>query len=180
MRKLLVSQFLTIDGVMDAPEQWNSTYAGDEEVVNEILADLGACDLLLFGKTTYEAFASRWPSRTGTMAYYFNTLSKLVISATLHKTNWDNTTILIDSPVEGIRKLKEQPGKNILVFGSHKLVQCLIGENLINEYKLYLYPITLGKGKRLFDNDTPEQKLKLIVAKQFASGVISATYQPEK
>jgi dihydrofolate reductase len=177
-RKILVSQFLTIDGVMDAPEKWNSKYSGDREVVDEIQADFLASDLLLFGKTTYDLFAARWPSRTGAMADNFNNLPKLVISTTLQKPEWNNTTIINVTAIGEIKKLKKQSGKSILVFGSYKLVQALLSENLIDEYKLYLYPLTLGNGKRLFEQGAAGQTLKLIVAKQFASGVIAATYQP--
>ncbi len=177
MRKILVSQFLTLDGVMDAPEKWNSSYVGDAEVVNELLTELRASDLLLFGRTTYDMFAARWPSRAGAMADLFNNLPKLVISTTLKKAEWNNTTIKSGYTIEEIMKLKEQPGQNIHLIGSYKLVQNLMSENLIDEYKLYLYPLTLGKGKRLFEQEAAEQNLKLIVAKQFASGVIAATYQ---
>ncbi len=179
-RKILVSQFLTLDGVMDSPEQWNRNYLGDVEVVSEILADFSTCDLLLFGKTTYDFFAARWPSRTGTMADYFNQLPKLVVSASLQKPEWNNTTVISTNGVEEITKLKQQPGKNILVLGSYKLAQTLLSENLIDEYKLYLYPLTLGKGKRLFEQGSAQQTLKLIAAKQFASGVLATTYQPVK
>ena len=180
MRKILVSQFLTIDGVYEAPEKWNSKYLGDAEVVNEILADFSASDLLLFGKTTYDFFAARWPSRTGAMADNFNNLPKVVISTTLEKTVWKNTTIINTNAIEEIKELKEQPGENMLVFGSYKLVQTLIRENMIDEYKLYLYPLTLGNGNRFFERGTTPQTLKLIAAKQFASGVIAAAYQPTK
>jgi dihydrofolate reductase len=178
-RKIVVSQFLTLDGVMDAPEQWNSKYSADEEVVNEILAGFSASDLLLLGKTTHDFFAARWPSRTGAMADCFNHLPKRVVSSTLQKTEWNNTTVLSGNVIEEVKKLKKQSGKNILVFGSYKLVQTLIAENLVDEYKLYTYPLTLGKGKRLFEQDATPKTLKLITAQQFASGVLAATYQLE-
>ncbi len=180
MRKIVVSQFLTIDGVMDAPEKWNSKYAEDPEVVNEILADFSASDLLLFGRTTYDFFAALWPSRTGAMADNFNNLSKLVVSATSEKPTWNHTTFLSANAIEEIKKLKEGPGENILVFGSYKLVQALMSENMIDEYKLYLYPLTLGNGKRLFESGSAAQSLTLCVATPFASGVIAATYRPTK
>ncbi|MEO7989987.1 MAG: dihydrofolate reductase family protein [Chryseolinea sp.] len=180
MRKILVSQFLTLDGIMDGPEKWNPEYSGDSEVVHEILADLSASDLLLLGRTSYDFFAARWPSRTNAMADYFNNLPKLVVSTRLQKPEWNNTTIIRSTAVEEIKKRKEQPGKNILVIGSHKLVQTLMSENLIDEYKLYVYPLTLGKGKRLFEQGAAEQALELISAKRFASGVVSIMYQSGK
>jgi len=180
MRKILVSQFLTLDGIMDAPEKWNPKYFEDAEVVNEILVDLSAADLLLLGRTSYDFFASRWPSRTGTMADYFNNLPKIVVSKTLLKPEWKNTTIISSTAIEEIKTRKGQPGNNILVIGSHKLVQTLMREKLIDEYKLYVYPLTLGNGKRLFEHGTAEQALRLITAKQFASGVMAITYRSEK
>lgn len=177
MRKIVLSQFLTLDGAMESPEKWNSTFLSDAEVVHEILADFAACDLFLFGKTTYDFFAARWPLRTGPMADCLNMLPKLLISSSPDTPTWNNTTILRANAMDEIKKLKEQPGKNIIALGSYKLVQTLITEGMVDEYKLYIYPLTLGKGKRLFEQDAVEQRLKLISAKPFASGVIAATYQ---
>lgn len=177
MRKIVVSQFLTLDGIMEAPEAWNLKYLDDPEVTTEILADFSESDLLLFGRTTYEFFAARWPLRTGAMAGYFNQLPKLVVSTTLQRAEWNNTSVT--RTIGEVKKVQEQPGKNILVFGSYKLVQELMIANLIDEYKLYVYPLTLGRGKQLFEKDAPAKTLKLIVAKQFASGVIAATYRSE-
>jgi dihydrofolate reductase len=179
-RKLITSQFLTLDGVMDAPEQWNSKYLGDPELVQEILSDFSGCDLMVYGQTTYSFFASRWPSRTGAMADHLNNVDKVVISTTLQEPAWNNSTIIQTNAVVALQKLKQQPGKNIIVLGSYKLVQTLIHENLIDGYKLYLHPLTLGKGKRLFEPDMVEQSLKLLSAKSMASGVIALTYQPNK
>ena len=123
MRRILVSQFVTLDGVMEAPEKWNSTYASDPEVVASVLADFSASDQLLLGKTSYKLFAARWPSRTGEMADYFNNLSKLVVSSSLQTPDWNNTRVVKDGGTEEIIKQKEKPGKNILVFGSYQLVQ---------------------------------------------------------
>src|SRR5688572_18972304 len=93
-RKLITSQFLTLDGVMDAPEQWNSKYLGDPELVQEILSDFSGCDLMVYGQTTYSFFASRWPSRTGAMADHLNNVAKVVISTTLQEPAWNNSTII--------------------------------------------------------------------------------------
>lgn len=173
MRKLIVSQFITLDGVMEAPEQWNSQYMKDEEVTKDILEGFAASDILLSGRTTYEFFAARWPLRTGAMADWFNSVCKNVVSTTLRKTEWNNSSIIHSS--EEIKKNKSQKGKDILVLGSYQLVQELIKENLVDEFKLYIYPLTLGKGKRLFEAG---QKLKLISALVFSSGVIRASYSP--
>jgi dihydrofolate reductase len=174
MRKLIVSQFITLDGVMEAPEQWNSQYMKDEEVTSDILEGFAESDMLLSGRTTYEFFAQRWPLRTGKMADWFNSVCKYVVSTTLEKVEWNNSAIIVSN--DEIGKLKTQKGKDILVLGSYHLVQELIKENFVDEFKLYIYPLTLGKGKRLFAEETEAQKLKLISAKVFSSGVIRASY----
>ena len=165
---------------MEAPEKWNTGYLNDPELVDEILADLSASDSLLFGRSSYEFFAARWPSRTGEMADKFNVLPKHVVSTSLQKADWNNSEIISGDAIAGIKKIKQGPGKNILVFGSYKLIQTLIQANLIDTYKLYVYPLTLGTGKRLFEEGTTGQTLKLVAARPFATGVVAITYQPEK
>lgn len=179
MRKILVSQFLTLDGVMEAPEKWNANYLNDAELVNEILTDIAASDSLLFGRTSYEFFAARWPSRTGELADKLNTLPKLVVSTTLQKAEWHNSTIINANASDEIKKMKYQMGKNILVFGSYKLIQTLINDKLIDEYKLFVYPLTFGTGKHLFEQGATGQTLKLVALKSLATGVVAMTYQTE-
>lgn len=180
MRKLVVTEFLTLDGVMEAPEKWNSKYLNDEEMTNDILDDFSASDSLLFGRTTYQFLAARWPTRTGEIADKFNNLPKHVVSTTLQKAEWNNSAIINANVSEEIKKIKEQSEKNILVWGSHKLVQTLMRDNLVDEYKLYVYPLTLGTGKRLFGEGTVGQTLKLINTRIFSTGAIAMVYQPEK
>jgi dihydrofolate reductase len=180
MRKLVVNQFLTLDGVMEAPEKWNSQYLNDEELVKDILADFSASGSFLFGRTTWQFLAACWPTRTGDMADKFNNHPKHVVSATLQKAEWNNSAIINGNVVEEIKKIKEQSGKNILVLGSYELVQTLMRENLVDEYKLYIYPLTLGTGKRLFEEGTIRQTLKLINTQVFSNGAIALVYQPEK
>jgi dihydrofolate reductase len=176
MRKILVSQFLSLDGVMDAPEHWNKTYLSDTAVVAAILADFDTCDALLLGRTSYDFFAARWPSRSGEMADRFNTIKKYVVTATLEAANWDNTVILQGNINTAIQQLKERPGKNILVLGSHQLVQTLLREQLADAFKLYIYPLTLGTGKRLFEDEGIPQTFKLVAGQTFASGVVALDY----
>ncbi len=180
MRKIVVSQFLTLDGVMESPETWTSGYLNDKEVTTRIMEDFAASDSLLFGRTTFEFFASRWPTRTGEMADMFNHLPKHVASTTLQKADWKNSTLLHHNAIEEIQKMKGQSGKNILVFGSYQLVQVLMKENLIGAYTLYTYPLTLGKGKRLFAEETRRQTLQLVCAQPFSSGVVASIYVPER
>lgn len=180
MRKLVVTQFLTLDGVMEAPEKWNSKYLNDEEITNDILDGFSASDSLLFGRTTYQFLAARWPARTGEMADKFNNLPKHVVSTTLQIAEWNNSAIINANVSEEIKKIKAQSGKNILVWGSHKLVQTLMRDNLVDEYKLYVYPLILGTGKRLFEEGTAGQTLQLINARIFSAGAIAMVYQPQR
>ena len=180
MRKLVVSQFITLDGVMEGPEKWNATYLKDEEVVCEILADFDASDAILFGRFSYEFFGARWPSRSGAMADKFNQLTKYVVSTSLQKADWNNSVVVKENAVKAIEVLKMQQGKNIILFGSYRLLQTLMQEHLVDEYKVYVYPLTLGTGRRLFEHGAPAQTFKLMSAKSFASGVIAITYQPER
>ncbi|MFT3702296.1 MAG: dihydrofolate reductase family protein [Agriterribacter sp.] len=178
MRRIIVSQFLSLNGVMEAPEKWNTAYLNDAELVDEILADFAGCDTILLGRTSYDFFAARWPQRTGAMADYFNSLSKYVVSTSLQKAEWNNSVIVNSNVAEEIKKLKDKPGKDIIVFGSYQLCQTLSNHHLIDEYKLYIYPLTLDSGKRLFDETTTSQTLQLISCKSFSTGVVSLTYQP--
>ncbi len=161
---------------MDAPEKWNAHYGSDTELVGEMVDYLSGSDLLLFGRTTYGFFAERWPSRTGDLADHFNNLPKVVVSSTLQNPDWNNTSVVARDVVHEVRKLKALSGQNILVIGSHELVQTLMKENLVDEFKLYIYPLTLGEGKRLFEHGNAANSMTLIRAKQLQSGVIASTY----
>ena len=111
------------------------------------------------------------------MADKFNTIPKHVVSTTLHKAEWNNSAIIKANVTEEIKKMKEKPGKDILAFGSYKLVQTLMNDNLIDKYKLYVYPLTLGTGKRLFEEGAIGRTLKLVASRSFATGVVAVTYQ---
>ena len=181
MRKLIVNEMLTLDGVMESPEKWSGPYQNDE-IAQDNTAGMGTSDALLVGRVTYEAFAAFWPhqidDKTG-ITDYLNKTPKFVVSSSLKKADWVNTTILSGDLVEEITKLKQQPGKSITVTGSAKLVQSLMQADLIDEYSLLVFPIVLGKGKRLFQ-DGIDSSLKLVKSKAFDSGVVALTYQPAK
>ena len=179
MRKIVVSQFISLNGVMEAPEIWNSNYRDNKEVVKEILNDFSVSDALLFGRTTYEQFASRWPQRTDEMAGYFNALPKYVVSTSMQNAEWRHSTVINADVYDAVQQLKQQPGKNILLFGSHRLVQALMAHQLIDEYKLYVYPLTLGAGKRLFTEESAPLTMKLVSARSLTGGVVSLTYQSQ-
>ena len=180
MRKVIVSEFLTLDGVMEASEQWQPPYVS-EDVAEEIRADIHASEALLLGRVTYEIFAAYWPSQTNNelgIADKLNSEPKFVASSTLDKAEWNNSTLIKGNVVEEIRKLKQQPGGDIRIIGSATLVQSLMKEDLIDEFRLMVHPLILGRGKRLFNDGIETTGLKCVEAKAFSSGVVLLRYQP--
>ena len=188
MRKIIVSEFMTLDGVMEDPGgsehlprggwafQFNRGPEGDKFKLDEVLS-AGA---LLLGRVTYEGFAEAWVSRTGEFADKMNDMPKYVVSTTLKNAEWKNSTIIKNNVAAEIKKLKEQPGQDILVAGSGELVHTLLQHDLIDELRLMIYPVVLGIGKRLFKNSGDRKVLNLIENKPLSSGIFVLTYQLDK
>jgi dihydrofolate reductase len=179
MRKLIVTTFLSLDGVMENP-MWTVPYWSDE-IAQFKGEETTPNDVLLLGRVTYEGFAAAWPQRTGddTGATYFNGVRKYVVSNTLDKADWNNSQIIKGDAVEEIRKLKAEGGENLVVHGSGKLVQTLMGHDLVDSYRLLIYPVVLGNGQRLFEDGT-QTTLKLVESRAFASGVVALIYAPAR
>ena len=173
MGKIVVSQFVSVDGVVEDPggsEDWDrGGWAfqydrgpeGDQFKVDEVMS----ADALLLGRVTYQGFADAWPSREGEFADKFNSMQKYVVSTTLEDPEWNNSTVIKDNVAEEVSKLKEQPGGDILVNGSVQLVQMLAENRLVDEYRLMVFPVVLGAGKRLFGETREAIPLKLADAK---------------
>lgn len=194
MRKLVVTEFLSLDGVMQAPGApeedteggfryggWAMPY-GDEVMGQAAAEGMAATDTHLFGRKTYEIMASHWPHAPADdpFAQHLNNVEKYVVSTTLQKAEWQNSTIIDGDVAEQVAKLKEQPGKDIAVLGSGKLVQTLIENDLVDEYSLTVYPIVLGSGKKLFPDSDQARKLKLVDSKPTTTGGLMLTYRPER
>ena len=179
MRRLIVSEFLSLDGVMENP-QWTFPYWNDE-IAKFKNGELFAVDALLLGRVTYEGFAAAWPSQTDEEGYAdrMNGMPKHVVSTTLDTVEWNNSRLIRENIDEEVTRLKQQPGQDILVFGSGKLVQVLRQYGLIDQYNLLVYPVILGIGKRLFP-DGSDAGLKLMDAKAIGSGVVLLQYQTEQ
>lgn len=139
---------------------------------------LHASDALLLGRVTYQAFAQAWPASKDEGAEQMNLMPKFVASATLKETEW-NATVIEGDVAEGVAKLKEQPSKDLLIYGSGKLVQSLTQHNLIDAYRLMVYPVVLGSGQRLFA-DNNKVNVELVDTKTTRTGVVVLTYQTEK
>jgi len=191
MRKLVVSTFLTLDGVMQAPggpgedpsggfthEGWSVNYWDDlmGQVMSEFMAK--PFDLLL-GRKTYEIFAAHWPRvKDDPTAAVLNNAKKYVASRTHRAVDWQNSVLLEGGVTTAVAGLKEQPGPEIQVHGSSNLLQTLIKDGLIDEYHVWTFPVLLGSGKRLFADGTIPIGLKLVDTKTSTTGVVIATYEP--
>jgi dihydrofolate reductase len=193
MPRIVVSEFLTLDGVMQAPGDPNEDRSGgfehggwqlayfDDIFSSALMEAFAAAGGLLLGRRTYEIFAAHWPKQpaddpfAGTM----NGLQKYVVSTTLaDPLAWENST-LIKSDVPGeIAKLKKESGKEIQVIGSGELVQTLIRHDLVDSYRLMVHPLVLGTGKRLFRDATPLTRFRLVDSKPTTTGVLILTYEP--
>jgi dihydrofolate reductase len=189
MRRIVVTEFVTLDGVMEDPGgaenferggwafQFERGPEGDKFKVDELFAS----DATLLGRVTYEGFAAAWPSRTGEFADKMNGMPKYVVSTTLHNAAWNNTTLIKDNVAEEVSKLKAMPGGDILVAGSAQLVHTLMQNDLVDEYRLMVFPVILGKGKRLFNDGNEKCALQLVEAKPVGpAGVITLIYHPKR
>jgi class 3 adenylate cyclase/dihydrofolate reductase len=188
MRRLIASEFVTLDGVMQAPghdehpdgkNTWAPPHAGEDQQRHKIEELFGAGAILL-GRETYEIFAAFWPTapKDEGFADRMNTIPKYVVSKSLRTAGWQNTTIIRGDPATELAELKRQPGGDILLFGSADLLNSLIKQDVIDEYRLMVFPVVLGSGKRLFRDATDITHLQLLDARAFSSGVTVLTYRP--
>ena len=180
MRKVIASVYVTLDGVMEAPNEWSFQY-WSEEAAKFKYDELFASDALLLGRVTYEGFAAAWPTMPGTGEYgeRMNSLPKFVVSKTLQETTW-NASLIQDNIAEEVSRLKQQPGRDLLIFGSADLVQTLMQHDLIDEYRLMLYPVVVGRVKHLFREGSEKKVLKLVGTKSFSTGIVILSYEPIK
>ena len=180
MRKLVASFFISLDGVVEAPQNWHFPYFNDEmgAVIGEAIA---ASDAFLVGRRTYEEWAAYWPTEAAAaspMAAVMNATPKHVVSRTLDKVEWQNSTLVEGNLATAVTELKARPGKNIGISGSAALVRSLLDVGLVDELRLLVHPLVVGAGARLFENGTPPVSLELAAAEAFSSGVVDLTYRP--
>lgn len=179
MRNLIVTEFLSLDGVMENP-MWTFPYWNDEIAAFKG-EETSASEPLLLGRVTYQGFAAAWPQRKDEDpgAAYFNGTRKYVVSTSLDTLEWNNSVLIKDNIPEEIRKLKQEDGPNIVVHGSGRLIQTLRQHDLVDQYRLLIYPLVLGKGQRLFE-DEQQARLKLVETRPMRSGVVGLIYEPER
>jgi dihydrofolate reductase len=180
MRRVVASEFVSLDGVMEDPS-WTFGFESDDRDQFKF-DELAAADALLLGRVTYEGFASAWPQmeeQTGEYGAWMNGYPKHVVSTTLQEPlEWNNSTLVEGDVAEEVSRLKDQPGKDILIFGSADLVNTLMQHDLIDEYRLMVFPVIVGSGKRLFNEGGDTRSLKLVGTQTFDSGAIVLTYEP--
>jgi dihydrofolate reductase len=174
---IVVTEFLSLDGVMEAPHEWNMGYV-EETLGADIQGELDRATGLLYGRTTFDVMASAWPTRTGPTADRFNQLPKYVTSRSLPASDWNATTILRGDAVEAVQQLKATGGGRLLVWGSRTLVQSMAKAGLVDEYVLYVHPLVLGKGFHLF-REGHREDLELVSTKTFARGVVGLRLRPK-
>ena len=189
MRKIIVLSMITLDGVMQAPGGPTEDTSGDfeyggwtvpyvDDFLGQVMSEqIGRPFDLLLGRRTYEIFASYWPHQTNPVASAINKATKYVASTTATKYDWEKTVILKGNVGDQIKKLKEEDGPELQVHGSGNFVQALLQNDLVDEFWLKIFPITLGKGKRLFDTGTIPAAFTLIESKISPSGVIIASFK---
>ena len=180
MRKIVVTEFLSLDGVMETPA-WTFPYWNDE-IATFKTEEKNSSDALLLGRVTYQEFAASWPKikpEKDPFAPYMNSVRKYVVSTTLDKAGWNNSVLIKGNLVEEVNKLKQQDGQDIAVHGSARLVQTLMQHDLVDNIRLLVYPVVVGKGQRLFKEGVTAT-LKLVESQSFSSGVVALVYEPAR
>jgi dihydrofolate reductase len=182
MREILAVEFVSLDGVAESPEKWTGPYM-DDEIGQAMEAGMGSSDAMLLGRRTYEEFAAYWPDKTAEddpYADYINATQKFVVSTTLKSVEWRNSTLITGDVAEQITGLKRQPGKDIAIIGSPTLMRSLLGNGLLDRLNLYVFPVVLGAGKRLFEEGISELPLELVDSRAYKTGVVSLAYAPAR
>jgi dihydrofolate reductase len=184
--KIVVTEFVSLDGVMEDPGGaegyrhggWTFEFdrgpEGDKFKLDEALG----AEALLLGRVTYEGFAAAWPSRDGEFADKFNTMPKYVVSSTLEKADWTNSTVLEGDLAAGVAALRQKHDGDVVVNGSARLVQALIEHDLVDELRLMVFPVVLGSGRRLFGETSDKKRFRLTSSKTVGDGVAIQVYEP--
>jgi dihydrofolate reductase len=186
MGRIVVTEFVSLDGVMEDPGGaesfrhggWSFEVSRGDEGNKFKLDETLSSEALLLGRVTYEGFAAAWPSREGEFADKFNTMPKYVVSSSLEEPEWNNSTVLKGDVADEVAKLKQEQDGDIVVHGSARLVQTLLERDLVDELRLMVFPVVLGSGKRLFDGLSDKKPLRLVDSKVVGDGVTILIYEP--
>ncbi len=181
MRTLVITQNVTLDGSIEMLGDWFDPQANTADMLAETQRQTETADALLLGRQTFEDFRGFWPEQTEDptgITAYLNKVQKYVVSSTLTAPRWEPTTVLRGNPVAAVRDLKAQPGHDIVVTGSITLCHALIATGLVDEYRLFTYPVIQGRGRQLFPDGVAVPRLRRLDAKAFGNGVTYAAYAP--
>jgi dihydrofolate reductase len=190
MRKLVVNTFASLDGVMQAPGGPEEDPTGGFELggwsvpfwddrMGQVMSEfMGKPFDIILGRKTYEIFAAYWPHSDQSGAAELNRATKYVASRTLESLDWENSTLLQGDVGEAVARLKKEEGPELQVHGSSDLIQTLLRHDLVDEFRVWIFPVVLGSGKRLFGEGAPPRTLKLVDSQVSSTGVVMATYQP--
>jgi dihydrofolate reductase len=181
MSRLIMWNLITLDGMFEGPQPWDLralAYAWGDELERFSLEQADEVEALVFGRRTYEGMAAHWSTATGEIADFMNAVPKYVFSRTLDRVDWANTTLLKEDAGHAVARLKEQPGKDLFVFGSADLSATLIRHGLFDEYRIGLVPVTLGKGSPLFKPDSEPLKLQLQQSRPLGDRCLLLRYEP--
>jgi dihydrofolate reductase len=185
MGRIVVTEFVSLDGVMEDPGGgedfehggWSFEFSRGEEGDKFKLDETMETEALLLGRRTYEGFAEAWPSRKGEFADKFNNMPKYVVSTTLDEPEWNNSTVLAGDVAEEVSKLKQMHEGDIVVHGSAQLAQTLLEGDIVDEVRLMVFPVVLGTGKRLFGETSDKKALRIADSKVVGDGVVILTYE---
>jgi dihydrofolate reductase len=178
MRRIVAGLFMSLDGVVESPDQWSMPYFNDQ-VGRFIGSSMESSDAMLLGRRTYEEWAEYWPGKTtedDPFASYINAVPKFVVSTTLKSVEWQGSTLISGDIGEGITRLKEEDGKDIAISGSITLVGSLLRDGLLDELSLLVSPIVVGHGQRLFEDPSQHVPLSLVESTAFSNGVLALRY----
>jgi dihydrofolate reductase len=177
MRKINAWLYVRLDSVIEAPEKW---VIADDDMFGAIEADYAKSDALLLSRRTYETFAASWPERGSEVpnADWMNNTRKYVASTTLEAPDWSNSTVIEGDVAEAVARLKQEDGEDIMVNGSGALVRTLMCDHLLDELRLFVHPVVVGSGIRLFDEASDPVELTLVDSHAYDNGVVSLTYKP--
>src|SRR3954451_24823158 len=186
VRDLVITENITLDGVIDASEGWFSPANAGEQDMSDLVAALAeqreAADAFLVGRRTFEQMRSYWPDQVGRdesgVAGYLDRVHKYVVSTTLEDPGWEPSTVLRGPLEDDVAALKAEPGADIVTTGSITLVHALIAAGLVDEYRLFVYPVVVGAGARLFEDASGHPPLTLVEARAFRAGVVLLRYRP--
>jgi dihydrofolate reductase len=178
--KIAVHEFISLDGVFEDPK-WTFEFGFDPKLGEALAAIMGSCEALLLGRRTFEMFAPAWSNRTeedDPGAPFFNDSTKYVVGSTEPSVQWTNSTLVGGYDADAIRELKGRLEGDLYVSGSGRLVRSMLGDGLVDELHLMVFPIVLGKGKKLFADGTPPTKLTLASARSYDNGVVYLNHRP--